>query len=132
MYEISNEKIKFLAHYREMFEYYFDDPMELERLKDWWEEHRAFCMSGRRTTSVDLFDWEFEVLDSLPNQGFLSNNSSKIRYLIKLGAIVHHLGLIHPEMMETVEYLKRITLSTDKKTSRKLSGAQEQLFGLKG
>jgi hypothetical protein len=62
------------------------------RLKQRWFKQRSEYMGERRTTSIDLFEYDFDLLDSLEPSINVSSQSQKIRYAMRLGILAHHQG----------------------------------------
>ncbi|MGL5543308.1 MAG: hypothetical protein ACRDB2_08255 [Fusobacteriaceae bacterium] len=66
-------------------------------LKKWWKDNKRDIVHASRRT-INLYNEDVEILNSIPLNDNIKNDADKIRFLIRLGNYAFQNSLIESEM----------------------------------
>ena len=109
MVDTDDLKVSFLSEYLELYRDMLPKHVVFE-LRNRWFPVRSDKLGVRKTTSMELYDYDRELLDMIPTSSILRTQSEKIRYVMRLGIIAYNYGWGHqlPFAQDVIENVLKL------------------------
>jgi hypothetical protein len=91
MKDYSVLKKSFLSEYINLYSWMIPGRI-VSRLTSRWIKSRSNMLGVRKTTSIELFEYDYELLNTIEENMNIRSQSEKIRFAMRLGVLAYHYG----------------------------------------